>query len=530
MSVLEQGGNAFDAAAATGFVLQVVEPHLNGPGGEVPAVFWSEAHGEPLALCGQGVSPAAATIERFHALGHELIPGTRRPRRVRARGLRRLAPPSARLRDVAARGRARIRHRLRGERIPAASADRRHDRAASGAALGVGGLRGALPAAARARTALPEPSARRDVSPDRRGEPRRFARGRDRAGAHRVLRGLRRGGDRPLLRERGRSPHRADIAAWRATIEPVPTLEYRGLTVCKTLPWGAGPVGAAAARAPRGLRPRRALGRRVRPRRDRCAKLALADRDALYGDADVPLDLLLSREYNDERRALVGDEAAGACDPGRGRLPKVRGPRRHRRLRRADARRHRPSRHRGPLREHGLGDAERRLAAQLTGDPGVRLAARDASPDVLARGGPALVAAAWSPPADDALPGPGASRRQAVPRLGDPGWRPAGAVGAPRVPAACRPRDGPAGGDRRARVPHRSSRLVLLPAGIEPRSLALESRFGARTVADLERRGHRITLWPDWSLGRVSAVAREPDGLLRAGANARGMQGYAAGR
>ena len=76
MAVLERGGNAFDAAVATGFTLQVVEPHLNGPGSEVPAVFWTVEQGEPLALCGQGVAPAAATIERYRELGHELIPGT----------------------------------------------------------------------------------------------------------------------------------------------------------------------------------------------------------------------------------------------------------------------------------------------------------------------------------------------------------------------------------------------------------------------------------------------------------------------
>ena len=76
MAVLERGGNAFDAAVAAGFTLQVVEPHLNGPGGEVPALFYSVERGEPLTLCGQGVAPAAATIERFRELGHDLIPGT----------------------------------------------------------------------------------------------------------------------------------------------------------------------------------------------------------------------------------------------------------------------------------------------------------------------------------------------------------------------------------------------------------------------------------------------------------------------
>ena len=73
MAVLEQGGNAFDAAVAAGFTLQVVEPHLNGPGGEVPAVFFAADRGGPLALCGQGVAPQggrergvrAAPVPRF---------------------------------------------------------------------------------------------------------------------------------------------------------------------------------------------------------------------------------------------------------------------------------------------------------------------------------------------------------------------------------------------------------------------------------------------------------------------------------
>ena len=76
MAVLEGGGNAFDAAVAAGLALQVVEPHLNGPGGDLPVIFWSAERGEPLVLCAQGVSPAAATIDRYRSLGHELVPGT----------------------------------------------------------------------------------------------------------------------------------------------------------------------------------------------------------------------------------------------------------------------------------------------------------------------------------------------------------------------------------------------------------------------------------------------------------------------
>jgi gamma-glutamyltranspeptidase/glutathione hydrolase len=68
------------------------------------------------------------------------------------------------------------------------------------------------------------------------------------------------------------------------------------------------------------------------------------------------------------------------------------------------------------------------------------------------------------------------------------------------------------------------------PRGFVPRSLALESRFDSRTVAELQRRGHDVSLQPAWSLGRVTAAAREPDGLLKAAANPRGMQGYAVGR
>src|SRR5579863_9897567 len=55
MATLEKGGNAFDAAAAAGLTLQVVEPHLNGP---------------------LGVAPQGATIAHYRQLGLQLVPGT----------------------------------------------------------------------------------------------------------------------------------------------------------------------------------------------------------------------------------------------------------------------------------------------------------------------------------------------------------------------------------------------------------------------------------------------------------------------
>src|SRR3982750_100137 len=77
MALLEKGGNAFDAAVAAGLTLQVVEPHLNGPGGDAPILLYDAARREPVGVCGQGPAPAGATIARYRdELGLELVPGT----------------------------------------------------------------------------------------------------------------------------------------------------------------------------------------------------------------------------------------------------------------------------------------------------------------------------------------------------------------------------------------------------------------------------------------------------------------------
>src|SRR5207249_8961523 len=76
MGTLEKGGNAFDAAVATAFTLQVVEPHLNGPGGEVPAIIHDTRKRQTEVICGQGPAPAQATIAHYRGLGLDMVPGT----------------------------------------------------------------------------------------------------------------------------------------------------------------------------------------------------------------------------------------------------------------------------------------------------------------------------------------------------------------------------------------------------------------------------------------------------------------------
>ena len=76
MAMLEKGGNAFDAAVAAGLVLQVAEPHLNGPGGDLPLILHRAGSEKMQVICGQGPAPAGATLEHYRGLGFDLIPGT----------------------------------------------------------------------------------------------------------------------------------------------------------------------------------------------------------------------------------------------------------------------------------------------------------------------------------------------------------------------------------------------------------------------------------------------------------------------
>ena len=531
MSVLERGGNAFDAAVAAGFVLQVVEPHLNGPGGEVPAIFWSEDRGRPLALCGQGVAPAAATIQRFNELGHdELVPGT---------GVLAACVPGAfgawllLLREL---GTWRLEDVLSFAIGYAADGYPLVERIAATIHLNRALLEG-WPGSADLY--LPPPRAGKLFrNPALAATYRRIveeSRGGSREEEIEQARRLFYEGfvaeeiDRFCVAEGGLLTGQ-DLAGWEAILEPVVSYEYRGLTVCKTRPWGAGPVGLQQLALLQGFDLGELSEAEFVHVVTECAKLAFADRDALYGDADVRMDILLSDEYSAERRRLVGGEAAEEALPGFGRLPGVH----------------------DLVSVPGSGEPTR-------GDT-VHLDVADRFGNVVS----ATPSGGWlhSSPVIPALGWPLGTRAQmfwleeGLPSSLRPGARPRTTLSPGLALREGKPylAWGTPGGDQQEQwglhvfLRHVDRGLDLqaaidapefhtdhlissfYPRGIAPRSLALESRFDSRTVADLQRRGHDVTLWPPWSLGRVTAVAREPDGVLKAGANPRGMQGYAVGR
>ena len=242
--------------------------------------------------------------------------------------------------------------------------------------------------------------------------------------------------------------------------------------------------------------------------------------------------MLLSAEYSDERRALVGEEAAAEVEPGLGRLPRIREAVATRGLRRADARRHRAPRRRRPLRQRRLRDAERRLAPELAGDPRARLAARHAGADVLARGG-ARRRRCVRARGRARRSRPGLALRDGKPYLA---WGTPGGDQQEQWALHVFLRHVDLGLDLQAAIDapeFHTDHLIssFYPRGFAPRSLSLESRV---RLADGRRppaaRARRARSGRRGRSGASRAVAREPDGLLKAGANPRGMQGYAVGR
>ena len=275
MSVLERGGNAFDAAVAAGFTLQVVEPHLNGPGGDVPAVFYSKAQDEVRVLCGQGPAPASATIDAYRTRGLELVPGVG-PLAAVVPGafdawllmLRELGTWELARRDGAG-------DRLRARRLSGGAGDRGGDRGVEDL------LRTEWTSSAEIYLPAPQPGQlfRNLPLADAYGRLAQSQGGsreaRIDAAREAFYERLGGGGGRLVLRGRGRAADRrrpralgGDLrGAGHARLPRAHDLQDRAV--------GAGPGDAPAARAARGLRPRRDGPGRVRAHRARVREAGL---------------------------------------------------------------------------------------------------------------------------------------------------------------------------------------------------------------------------------------------------------------
>ncbi|WP_419667776.1 gamma-glutamyltransferase family protein [Streptomyces sp. 2-1] len=370
MAVLEDGGNAYDAAVAAGFVLHVVEPHLNGPAGEVPIIL-APAGGEVRVLCGQGVAPAGATIAHYRGLGLDLVPGTGPLAAavpgafdawmllLRDHGTKSLADVLKYAIGYAEDGHApvervgetveTVRELFETEwtssadvylsdgqpprpgelfRNPALAATWRRlvaEAAEAAEAAEEAGARGEADAG-REPGAAQEPGARdggervAEIEAARRIWREGF-----------IAEALVRQAARPTMDTSGERHSgtltAADLAGWSASYEAPATYDWRGWTLCKAGPWSQGPVLLQQlALLPPEL-PRYGSAEYVHLLIEGC-KLAMADREAWYGDAgEVPLEELLSEEYNAGRRALIGEKASYELRPGSpgGRAPRLSG-------------------------------------------------------------------------------------------------------------------------------------------------------------------------------------------------------------
>ncbi len=567
MSVLERGGNAFDAAAAAGFVLQIVEPHLVGPGGEVPIILKRADAPEPIVICGQGPYPEAATPERFAGLGLKQVPGT---------GLLPSVVPGAfdawmlllrehgtwRLADILepAIGYAEngfpVLPRVASSIL--AAQDFFADEWPSSAAVWL--PHGEVP---RPRTLHRTPdiaamyrrivAEAQSVGADRDAQIEKardtYYRGFVAEAIDRFYRtaevmdstGRRNGG---VLRAE-------DLARYRASSEPTVSRGYRDVVVHKTGPWGQGPVLLQTLALLEGFD----LDA-MEPASDgfvhslvECLKLGYADREVFYGDpnfVDVPLATLLSDDYAASRRKLVTDAASVDMRPGE--LP-------------------------------GAADRMRRVLAMAGAETPANLGHGEPTfpplpvewgdtvhIDVVDRFGNMLAATpsgGWLQ-SSPVVPGLGFS----ISTRGQMGWLEPGHPSTVRPGA--RPRTtltptlvtrggegylamGTPGGDQQDQwvlavllrhlhhgldlqasidMPLFTSRHFpqsFYPRTIEPNRLLVEERFGEATIASLRHRGHDVLVQGPWSLGRVCAAGRK-DGMVIAAATPRLMQAYAVGR
>ena len=582
MATLEKGGNAFDAAVATGFALQVVEPHLNGPAGDVPIIFYSKRDRQVRVVCGQGTAPAGATIDHYRGLGLDMVPGTGH--------LPAVVPGSfdawmIMLRDY---GTLRLADVLEYAIGYAADGYAMVPRVADAIASVAGLFRDEWPtsAAVYLKNGAPPAHFARFRNPALAETYRRILREAEAAGGDReaqieaarrawykgfVAEAIDRFFRIPVMDTSGRRHAGVltgdDMAAWQATYERPATYDYHGYTVCKTGPWGQGPVFLQQLALLRDV----PIARMAYDGPDfvhwvvEAAKLAFADREAFYGDPDfvqVPMEHLLSDTYNAARRRLIGPQASLELRPGS--IPGFGG-----KVDQGAAARGRIG---FDTIRQGVGEPTSQVspARSPAGEPVIgpdgRMAGDTCHIDIIDKWGnmvSATPSGGWlqSSPAVPELgfsvttrgqmfwldadhPAALAPKRRPrttlTPSFALRGGQPYMAFGTP-------------GGDQQdqwsltffLRHVHHGLNLQeaidapmfhsegfpssFYPRGMKPGGLPMEDRFPKATVDELKRRGHRVELTGDWSISRLSAATRDGE-FLKAAANPRFMQGYAAGR
>jgi gamma-glutamyltranspeptidase/glutathione hydrolase len=573
MAVLARGGNAFDAAVAAGFVLQVVEPHLCGPGGEVPAVFVTAGDPVPRVLCGQGVAPAAATVPRLRDdLGLPVVPGT---------GLLAATVPGAwdgwltLLRDHGTWELADVLEPALGyaaggfplvPRVPPTIATvAEHFRAHWPTSAATWLPDGTVPRSTHRLPVLAATWQRLLDEAERVGgdRERRIDAARDAWYRGFVAEEVDAFCRTPVRDESGRDHPGLltadDLAAWSATYEDALVVDVGGgWSVAKPGAWSQGPVLAQALQLLRGVDLDYVGGvasaAAVHAAAE-AAKLAFADREAWYGDsfdegAPVPVEALVSEAYAAERRALIGAEASLELRPGSpdGLAPRL-----------ADYAT-RPGQARGDgVTSLGLGEPTVAPTGETRGDT-VHVDVVDAAGNMVS----ATPSGGWlqSSPTIPALGFCLGTRAQmfwlqeGLASSLVPGRRPRTTLspslglreGEPRIAF------GTPGGDQQDQwqlcfwLAHTVGGLDLqaaidapawhstafpssfAPRGWERGGLVVESRLGAAALDELRRRGHTVVDAGPWALGRLCAVGRGDGELLRAAADTRSGVGAAAAR
>jgi len=568
MATLEKGGNAFDAGVATAFTLQVVEPHLNGPGGDVPIIVHDVRRGRTEVICGQGPAPAGATIAHYRAEGLDMVPGTGLlaacvPGTFEAWMLLLRDYGTLRLRDVLAPAIAYARNGYPlVERASATIATveelfRKHWPTSAAVYLPHGRVPEAGTLFTNVTLADTYERILREAESAGGNRDAEIERARKTWSQGFVAEAIDRFCRTQEIMDVSGAPHRGvlradDMARWQAHVEAPLTYDYGRYTVCKAGVWSQGPVmlqqlALLKGFALDGLDP---AGPDFIHLQIECAKLAYADRDTFYGDpdfTDVPIGVLLSDAYNDARRQLISKERAsldyrpgsvegagavvqvrraedqrtavgamGAGEPTVGRLGEVRGDTVHFDIIDRDGNMVSATPSGGWLQsspvipEIGFCLGSRAQMFWLEeGHPAALAPGRrprtTLSPTMALRDGEPYLA--WGSPGGDQQD---QWITQFFLRHVHAGMNLQEAIDAPAWHSEHFP-------------------ISFWPRTARPGVLVIENRVPEATIEELRRRGHIVEVGPDWSEGRLTAASRVGP-RRRAAANPRGMQGYAAGR